>query len=247
MKAKVPAAAILLSILIFIAGCGTVPKYDPFLVPAATVRATIKTIAIYHPHTNNPVEIQFERLIEDELNTGGFATIGPDRINPIANREIQSIGGLYDPQTGAEDKAKSELFWRNVLHDIKTNYNADGVLTFGVVGRQANFYGNRAEWDGTAEEIYMHYGLGDILLQNGTEYGTTRGLSLKILLADLHHQNLYLNYGGIQLAMKLSRPSQAFRKQAFVEVPEAQLFSDTNRIYGAVTNALGPLVNRRVP
>jgi len=30
-------------------------------------------------------------------------------------------------------------------------------------------------------------------------------------------------------------------------VPEAQLFCDTNRIYGAVTNALGPLVNQKAP
>ena len=245
MKTKVPAATLLFAILIFIAGCATAPKYDPFLVPQTTVRATVKTIAIYHPQTNNPVEIQFERLIENELKNGGFAIIGPDQINPIAGREMQAVGGLYNPQTGMEDKAKSDLYWNNVVKEIKSNYHADAVLTFSVAERQAKFYQNRAEWDGAAEEIYMHNGLGDFLLQNGTEYGTTRGLSLKILLADLQHQNLYLNYGGIQLAMKLSRPARVFQKQEFVPVPEAQLFADTNRICGAVNHALGPLVNQK--
>jgi hypothetical protein len=246
MKIKAPITT-LFSFLFFIAGCATSPKYDPFIVPQATVHATVKTIAIYHPHTNNPVEIQFERLIENELKAGNFATIGPDRINLIAEHENQSVGGLFDPQTGAEDKAKSDLYWRNFLQEIKSNYNADAVLAFAVVKRQAKFNGNRAEWDGATEAIYTHYGLGDFLLQTGTDYGTTSGLSLKILLTDLQRQKLYQNYGGIQLTMKLSQPSEVFRKQTFVNVPEAQLFSDTNRIYAAVTNALGPLVYQKTP
>ena len=115
MKTKVPLVALSLSVLLCITGCTTGPKYNPFRVLQATIRATVKTIAIYHPKNDNPVEIQFERWIENELTNGGFATIGPDRINPIANREAQSIGGFYDPQTGAEDKSKSQLFWRSFL------------------------------------------------------------------------------------------------------------------------------------
>ena len=243
MKTKVQATVLFLTSLMFIEGCATVPKYDPFLISKTTIRATVKTVAIYHPKTNNPVEVEFERLIEGKLREGGFATIGSDRINPIADQQKQALGGLYDPQTGMEDKEKAETYWHNVLQELKTNYNVDAVLTFEVIERPAKFYGNRAEWDGTSEGIYNHYGLADVLLSNGTEYGTTRGLSLKILLSNLQRENLFLNYGGIQLASKLARPAQTFREQGFVDVPESQLFSDTNRVLNAVTNALGPLTN----
>ncbi len=158
-------------------------------------------------------------------------------------KKRQELGGFFDPQTGAEDKAKEQAYWHGVMQELKTNFNVQAVLTFSVVSHPAPFYGNRAEWDGTSEEIYMHHGLADLLLANGTEYGTTRGLSLKILLSNLQRENLFLNYGGIQLGSKLPRPSRSFSKQEFVDVPESQLFTDTNRIYGAVTNALGPLTN----
>lgn len=251
-RSKIAIFVACVAIVIVITSCATTkPKETPFKSPKATIRETVKTVAVFRVSTpsdlenRDPVEAEFSGLVAAKLREGGFSVVEPSEVMPIMGKERKATGGLFDPETGKIDKAKYRTYWDNVLQELKTKFSVDAVLLCAIVVRLVGYEArtgtiSSVSWDGTSESIFAGSGTFLKAMFGGKIHsGRTKALSLKATLQDTQGRDLFVNYGGIQLALKLPSPSKPANFQA---VPRAELFADHNRNQNAVNIALDPLV-----
>jgi hypothetical protein len=213
----------------------------------------VKTVAVFRvstPHdleNRDPVEAEFSELVGAKLREGGFSVVEPSEVMLIAAKERKATGGFFDPETGKIDKAKHRTYWDNVLQELKTKFNVDAVLLCAIVVRSVGYQGRSAmissvNWDGTSESIFVGGGTFWKAIAPGggnIHSGTTKALSLMAKLQDTQGRDLFVNYGGIQLAFKVRSPRAPVNFQA---VPRNELFADPNQNQNAVNIALDLLV-----
>jgi len=246
--------AICSAAVLFVAGCVTnEPKVNPFKVPSETIRATVKTIAVFPvlaPFKDKKLEsvqAEFEGMIDATLRAGGFTVIESSRVAPILATNRQAVGGVFDPQTGKRDEAKFQTYWQHALQDIHTNFNADAILLCNIVHHTLDFRGRSAlassiHWDGASDSLFSGGGtFADFMLSGGQYSGRVGGLSLRVCLQDLQSHDLFVNYGGIQLT---SRLTSGFGRSEFKAISPDELLVDPLRNQNAVNFALDPLVKQ---
>ena len=226
--------------------CAGHTPYDPFLVPQDRIYGTVKTIAlapVLAPReiaAVNPSRGRFDSLLTADLRAAGFSIVPADSSLVLWKHVTDSLGGMFDPTTGARDSAKFELARRLTMSALKQRFGADAWLHPRIVFAPAKFDAGTATWDGT-KESYQSFGAKFLAAFLGTEtYGRTPALSFWVGLEDLTGRDLYVNQGGLQLYEKP-------RGRQFESIASGELYADPARNAKAVQLALRALVTRPVP
>jgi hypothetical protein len=226
--------------------CAGHTPYNPFLVPQARIYGAVKTIAlapVVAPRELNrvdPARGRFDTLLTAQLRAAGFAVVPADSSLALWKHFTDSLGGLFDPTTGARDSAKFSLARRLTMAALKQRFGADAWLHPRIVFSPAKFDAGKATWDG-ATENYQSFGAKFLSALLGTEtYGRTPALSFAVDLEDLDGRDLYVDQGGLQL-YELPHGRQ------FEPIPDSALYADPDRNAKAVQLALRALVTRTAP
>ncbi len=217
----------------------------PFAVPAESVLATVKTIAVSSPWIEPALSDSTRRrgiaaidsLVQDELRAGGFASVSPAVTDSLWKVIRDSAGGFFDPRTGQRDSSKENAATNALLSGLRERYHADAVLVLQVRIVSADFDKWTVTWDGTRQTFgNLGHHFTNALLHN-TYKGRTHALSLFAFLEDVHRRPLYTGRGGLQVYVEP-------KNGKFVDLPDSVFFADTSRNAGAVRIALCQLVTR---
>lgn len=179
----------------------------------------------------------FDSLIENVVRAQGFTVVPHDSTDAVAKDVSDSLGGLFDPMTGAADTTRLRAIREATRQRLMARFGADLWLRAYVVVEGIRFRGERVTWHGTTEITGATGGLGRLLI--GTKYGTIPALTLVVYVSDTAGRTVYRGDGGIQLLMKAGRSVTKPR-----DVPEAEIFASPVRNAHAVQVALDSLAAR---
>jgi hypothetical protein len=190
------------------------------------------TVASYAADsTRDSVRITFESLISDRLRAAGFEVVDPATGGAIGRRLVDSLGGLFDPRTGAVDTARAELVRARVIAALHAEHGADGMIYWRIVQVGAAFSGSTAEWDEVKEKIEQKSFLGKLA---GPSYrGTVPAYSFMVVIDDPAGRSRYMHRVGIAVGATIS-------KGKFVDRPVTEALGDPARNAAAVEKALAP-------
>jgi len=234
------AHAVVPALLCVLLVCGTVAakkheEYNPFRIPRDQFRSTVKVIALRNPAIpeglSRPDEVRanFESLITTELKKAGFEVVPAKEFEALWKEGAEAAGGLFDPATGKLAQAKLDRLYESVFGTLKERFHADAVLGPQFKTTSAKFSSGRATWDGVHQTMTKGFWGA---MAGGNSYGSIPAISLIVFIADSQGNDLFVNGGGLQVAVKLGANSK------FVEVPQDELFANQERNAGAVREAL---------
>jgi hypothetical protein len=224
---------------------GRIP-YNPFLVPKDSIFGRTRTVALAPTSASFPLEnaapvyARLDSLIEAELRTAGFAVVPARESGAIWRRVVDSLGGLFDPVSGGADSAKTRVARRLAMDELRARFGADAWLHPCICLVMAEFRNGTATWDGMTESFQSTGGKILSALAGVSKFGTTRAISVGVVVEDMRGTDMYFNRGGVQL---LTRP----QGRGFADVPRAALFNDPLLTEMGVRLALGPFVRRGQP
>jgi hypothetical protein len=217
----------------------------PFAVPAESVLATVKTIAVTSPWIEPALSDSARRrgtaaidsLVQAELRAGGFASVSPAVTDSLWKVIRDSVGGFFDPRTGQADTTKQNAATDALLSGLRERYQVDALLVLQIRIVSADFDKWTVKWDGTHQTFgNLGHHFTNALLHD-TYKGRTRALSLIAFVQDLHRRPLYTGRGGLQVYVEP-------KNGKFVDLPDSVFFADTSRNAAAVHLALCQLVTR---
>lgn len=210
----------------------------PFLVPADSAHALVRTIALRGTFSPLPLgpELEprmqvFDTMIEAALRYRGYQIIDARITDSVWNAAKDSVGPMFDAVSGQRDSLKWQAAHerlRGTLHEV---FGADAILYPSVRSASAKFAGQTAKWDGTKQSAVSFGSTFVDALAGGSYSGTIPALSLRVGLFAIDGTALYDNVGGIQLAARTSHGQ-------FRDVPDSLILTDRERMAGAVKIAL---------
>jgi hypothetical protein len=255
-KESGPGGRCLLSAILAVAvigtSCAKSPSYSPWRIDRQQFEHSIKTIAlapITLPeglHDPDAVRAAFESLIESKLREGGLVIVPPERVGEIWDREMDAVGGLYDPATGQRDEAKYQTVRRNTLSELRETCKADAVMWVFIQVVEAEWSGTTARWDGTTDSVksrgrQMKESLPFAMMGVSVSYsGSVGALSLIVTVEDCQSTVLYNNRGGIQVIAR-------FLNGDPIPVPASEILTNKERNAASVDIALNPLIGKPPP
>jgi hypothetical protein len=181
--------------------------------------------------TRDSVSVAFESLLVAKLRRAGFEVVDPAIGPAIGRRLVDSLGGLFDPKTGAVDSARADLVRSRVIAALQGEHGADGILYWRIVKVVASFSSGTAEWDEVKEKIEKKSFLGKLA---GPSYrGNVPAYSIAVVVDDRAGRSLYVHRIGIAV-------SAIIQKGQFVDRPVAEAFGDASRNSAAVEKVLEP-------
>jgi hypothetical protein len=180
-----------------------------------------------------------EALVIQQLHaqlTGlGYKVVALDAANfaVLWEQEIQSVGGLYDPVTGAPRTGAYARAIGALAQRVAFETHSTLVISPGLVVRQANLSGTIAAWDGQerTQPTARTY---------GSDYrftGTTSALSVELLAVSSDGAIAFKTFGGTSL------PYRADGFSGQYEIRENLFSSDIETAEG-VRIALRPLIGK---
>jgi hypothetical protein len=219
------------------AGEGTEAK-DPFKVPRETIVQKVKTIgvmplalSVYVPDADGLVA-RYEAAVVASLQTAGFSVVPPAAMRDIRERLKKTIGGLYDPMTGAVIAEKLKAYIDYSDSEYREKHPVDARLYIAVVHRQAQGGSTTATWDGVTDSSSGRNAVLSFISGAG---GWVPTLSFHVVLADVKGDVLYSNYGGLQVV--------AYGRAGLAQhIDPKYIMSDPARDARARAIALGPLL-----
>jgi hypothetical protein len=234
-------AAALFFLTLVIAGCSSKPRVastDPFIEPQKSFKKSVKILAVAPVEIPpglpdpKPVADEFSSLIDKELNRYGYTVIRPQDYTAAWNKVTEEMGDLSLLGSGERDEAKMCEAMARTMESLGANFKLDAVVFPSIVVVEATFGAGRAVWDGAEQKIETAGAMESFFA--GSQRGVVGALSLKLSIRDAKGNPLFVNSGGIEVLSKMAG-------KAFVNVPREELFTDKERIQGAVEIAIKPL------
>jgi hypothetical protein len=145
-------------------------EYDPFQVPKAEVRASVKTIAIeplfVAPGVPATPELRrsIEAMVQESVTRAGFGVVPPAEVDKVRRSVASRLGGVYDPITGQGEVRKIRTCDELIAAELARLHGADAVLT-PLLGYQAV----QPELDGVLGFFLPVSALGERLIWRGKE------------------------------------------------------------------------------
>ncbi len=237
-------------VVVWLAVCalGATAQAAQFAVPRDEIVSKIKVIALVPMDIDEvvpnaeAVAARYEAAITERLKSAGFEVISASALREIRERTIATLGGLYDPITGAPYEDRIKAFDEFVGNEFTSKFKFDAVLYTRIVPRAASMGGgDLARWDGVEESSIGLTGAAGFWtsMNTGLVEGTIPALSLHVQLQDRSFKNLYGAYAGLQL---LSYYRARALSAGYVDVSRAHLLTDPLRDERALELALDPLV-----
>ena len=227
-----------------------------FVVPRAELIAAIKSIGVMPVEVDDAVPNQDEvasRLEEDittHLQRGGFTVVPPSAMRAIRERAQTTLGGVYDPMTGAAIRDRVQALQEFSQHEYRMLHPVDAILRANLIRRQAKFVLGSADWDGVRERITARTGITGALQKMVSALGAVAdvpALSLAVKLVDPRGKTLYTGFGGL-LVLEYY-PTVSGRPVAYdLAAVDAKLtMGDPSLAARAMAVALDPLATGAVP
>lgn len=235
---------LLLCAVTLLNGCVTTPSYNPFKISREEVISKVKTIGVM------PIQImiegesleakkkEFENEIILQLEEKGYKVITPNQYEAIYEPLRESMGAIYDPNTGKLLEEKTKVLQEHAKREYLSYYDVDAILHSGVILVTASWYRNTATWHGTTEATTGKEGFWANFTAPSA-YGKIPALSFAVSLQNTNGEEYFTNFGGIQLVQQLSGGN-------FINVPQYQILADSSKNLNAVAIAMNPLLNEPV-
>jgi hypothetical protein len=222
----------------FSAGCATTP-YDPFVKSRSDILDTLSVVSIVPIELEefdrmDEVAARYEYLITKRLEAAGITVIPCAEYASIWDPMVEQMGGMYDAVTGELDKGKLESIRLHTSNELVGQFNIDALVRPAIVVTKADWYGNKATWDGVKDETTGKKGFWASLAASDYS-GSIPALSLILPITGTDGEIYYVGRGGIQLFAR-------FSLGRFEDVPESMWFAEPERDEKAVNVALRPLL-----
>jgi len=214
-------------------------KYEPFKVPRDQFVGQVKTVALRplagmpedYPRADS-AKAAFESLLTAEPQQAGFKVVPASIYDQIRQESLDSLGGVFDPKTGAEDTTKARQVHMRNLEQLKARHQADALLNPRLVALTAQFSSGSAHWDGASQKLWKGtQGVFGIL---DKRTGSVPAVSLLVVITDTEGNRLYVDTGGLSLAARIDG-------NGFKDLPEDSLFGNPLRNSNSVRLALAAL------
>jgi hypothetical protein len=184
----------------------TEPYYE-FAVPRAQIMTGIQTVGVMPLSVANEVPdpeavgSRYEAEIVRRLQGAGFSVVPPAAMREIQEKMKATLGGLYDPMTGAPIKERVEAFNEFSTTEYLATHKVDAILRPLIRVRTAHFAGNSAHWDGATDGSSGRSGFANFMMDmtGASVVGTVPALSLVVRLSDAGGKVLYTAAGGLQV------------------------------------------------
>ena len=215
-------------------------KYDPFRIPRDQIIGQMKTVALRHlagmPEDyarSDSMKAVFDSLLSAELGQAGFKVVSGSVFEQIHQESVDSLGGAFDPKTGAQDTVRARQVHLRDLEQLKSRHQADALLRPRLEAVVAPFSSGTAHWDGASQKLWK--GTQGIfgVLDNRT--GKISALSVVVVIEDMEGKALYVDGGGLSLMSRITGGDH------FVDLPEDSLFGNPQRNANSVQLALAAL------
>jgi len=173
--------------------------------------------------------------IEQHLRSKGWKihTLKKEKYTQLWNKIINQLGGIYSSTTGKLDSLKYQSAIAELIKSVNLSGNASGVIVPSLVLRQAKLKGgSTAFWDGSSRKM----------IKNGkpTKYskmsGTTKGLSLRILVFNEKGHWAFTSFGGLVLPYE----SIVSGSRAVIKLRK-NIFKNEEHVKAGVKIALSPI------
>ncbi|GEM_PF-4491569 len=157
-KIRVGACAIA-SALVSLATVAGAEGYDPYEVSREKFRADVKTIAL------RPVRLALEEVdgealasqmleqIGNRLREKGYTVVEADEFTHRWRAYSETLGGIYDTQTGKPDAENLELTWEYTARELSTELDVDAVLRPTLFSRAAKVSWSGGKMTALAEQL----------------------------------------------------------------------------------------------
>lgn len=214
-------------------------KYDPFKIPRDQIVGQVKTVALRevsgiskgYPRSDS-VKANFESMLAAELEQAGFKVLPAKIFEHVRQEGLDSLGGLFDPKTGAQDTVKARQVRMWTLQQMKARHQVDAILAPIFMVMPASFSSGSAHWDGASQKLWGGAeGFFGVLDKRS---GTIGALSLFVQIEDMEGNSLYVNGGGLSIMSRI-------KGNGFEDLPEDSLYWNPHRNATAVRLALEAL------
>ena len=229
----------------------TVPEqpYDPFLVPADTVRSVVNNVIVTPAVLPEGVLVspmaasRIDSVIEARLRQSGYSVVPAAEYSRIWDGILRQTGGFFDPITGQRDEKKFETARKELLRELKGRFDTQVLLYVELQVVDASVDDGVASWDGATHNIRgddSPIGAEFYDTFERDEFGTSAdgvvsAITLMVAIDGPDAKELYRNFGGVEVLA---------RRQGSVGEAEGdfELRAELGRILAAVNRALGPLI-----
>jgi hypothetical protein len=224
--------------LALLAACAK--PYDPFRVSRDEVRERVRTIALAPIRLDVDVaDAQQTRDLIAQLATArlvaaGFAVVDATVMDATWRQAVADVGPVFDPITGATDKARFGLVEDAVYRELGSAHHADAVLHLRVVVVDVPLAGKSMQFCGIEDVTYWPW-TGGGLDDRAT---VARAACLVAILSDMERRPLYSIQHGIE-------PLETYARQQHAARPRASRLQSVERLTSAVDGAVGPLAHAR--
>ncbi len=223
--------------------------YDPFLVPADTVRSVVNTVIVTPAVPPEGVFVsamaasRIDSVIEARLQQGGYSVVPAAEYSRIWDGILRQMGGFFDPITGQRDEEKFTTARKELLRELKGRFDTQVLLYAELQVVDASVDGGVASWDGVTHDIrgggqpirtefYDTFERDEL---GGSADGVVSAITLMVAIDGPDDKELYRNFGGLEVLA---------RRRGSVGETEGdfELRAEVEHVVRAVNRALGPLI-----
>ncbi len=243
----------LLAATFLLVGCLTTvteQPYNPFLVPADTVRSVVSTVIVTPTvppegvFVSATAALQIDTTIEARLRQAGYSVVPAAEYSRIWDGILLQMGGFFDPITGQRDEEKFQVARKELLRELNGRFDTQVLLYSELQVVDALVEGGVASWDGVThdiagEETPIRREFRDTFERaefGGNADGVVSAITLMVAIDGPDGRELYRNFGGVEVLAR--------RGGLVVETEgEFELRAEFAHVLLAVNHALGPLIH----
>lgn len=174
--------------------------------------------------------------LHQSLNAAGYRVVALDQgsHDAIWTQEIEVVGGIYDPTTGALRQREVAQAVGHLVQRVTSETGAAMVIMPRLQLRVAEVSGMSALWDGQQRRVPTFGTGGDTLSHSGS----TLGLSVGLELFAANGEKVMATFGGALL------PYRVNARTAKNEV-RPDLFADESEVAEGAAIALAPFLRKK--
>lgn len=181
-----------------------------------------------------------DRGVDSTLRAAGIETVAVDSYVVLWDAVLDSIGDLYDAETGELDEERFEAARATLFRVLTERFGASAVLYPEVVVVMAGYRGGSATWDGVKRPIRGTGGgllgfLDAIFAPENVEEGVIVALSLNVFIETTDGTALFEHQAGIEVVDDFTEGEFRTRQD---------LLANGETIRDAIRLALEPIVRR---